>query len=342
LVVCFTEPPIQEISRELDVAISDCYGVSLIGRLGNLMFQYAAIAGICVKKGFSPQECLKIVNDEENSTELPVVSFLESFQNINKSGYQHCKLSETTYRERSGDFDEQAFSQPLGTTFLGYYQSFKYFHPHAQEYIQHAFSFPEGTTKIATHFLKGIQRQLPPKESGNRVPFKHTVCLAVRRGDKVDETASAMYDKWALSEDYYLTAIDVFRKKYGNIVLIAFTGGSFDSAKGREDREWTKRVLIDRYENSTDVFAFSDDDVARDHLATLNVLALCPNIIVASSSFSWWGAYLANHSNVVAPRMLHVGVPFLPEDYYLPSWTLLDKPEDSSRRRQTSLRQSKP
>lgn len=153
------------------------------------------------------------------------------------------------------------------------------------------------------------------------------VCMAVRRGDKVGLNASYIYEKWALSSDYYLAAIQYFRKKYLKITLVTFTGGGLQGVGAKEDRQWTEENIRQRFHNSKSVTVFADttDDVADNHILSLAILSLCPNIIVASSSFSWWAAYLSGHDNVVAPRYLHsLGVPFEPDDYYLPGWTLLE------------------
>jgi Glycosyl transferase family 11 len=57
---------------------------------------------------------------------------------------------------------------------------------------------------------------------------------------------------------------------------------------------------------------------------SLYMMSLCKYIIVGSSSFSWWGAYLASSdTRVIAPGSIQEG--FNKEDYYLPSWTVLEE-----------------
>jgi hypothetical protein len=83
-------------------------------------------------------------------------------------------------------------------------------------------------------------------------------------------------------------------------------------------------------------------------------MSRCDNLVVSSSSFSWWSAYFmssqynlsrtsgegrdildggAAEPIIVAPRDLHnLNVTdFEPDDYYLPEWTLLSQDRASSR-----------
>ncbi len=129
-----------------------------------------------------------------------------------------------------------------------------------------------------------------------------------------------------MSQDYYLKAIDVFRRRFHKIAVVVFTGGSTDNSVHNEDRKWTEDNIHSYFKASTKVKTFRDDDLKDDHVATLAVLTMCPSLIVGSSTFSWWGAYLANHNSVVAPRNpYHPQFYFVPEDYYLPNWVLLDE-----------------
>jgi Glycosyl transferase family 11 len=104
----------------------------------------------------------------------------------------------------------------------------------------------------------------------------------------------------------------------------SFKNGSVDAL----DRGWVRKHIFQHYEKQRNVVVFGDDGISSDHIATLHTLSRCPNIVVASSSYSWWGAFLSNHSNVVAPRMLHdpKHLGFKPDDYYPPEWTLIGRP----------------
>ena len=50
---------------------------------------------------------------------------------------------------------------------------------------------------------------------------------------------------------------------------------------------------------SDDRFMISENT---DNRVDLCLMSLCNDFIIANSSFSWWGAWLANGDTVVAPR----------------------------------------
>jgi hypothetical protein len=307
-----------------------CYHMELTGRMGNLMFQYAALAGICVKNNFAADVCSHFLlptkeNLRQNPNlqfEVPTTEFFDTFGIVNSI----CPFPAVSYSEHpqasiyATEFDSNVFTQPRGTLFKGYFQSYKYFHPHATSFIRERFQFSHKIRRAASLFLQNID----PTNAN-----KNIVCLSVRRGDKTNGKVYEGYDKWALSLDYYYAAIDYFVKKYGTIQLVVFTGGSLSphSAEAKEDVLWTKKNFFDHFQNTTHVKVHTDAPISVEHLVTLQTLAMCPNNIVASSSFSWWGAFLAGHENVVAPRMLHNPqfLSFKPEDYYPPNWKLLQK-----------------
>ena len=65
----------------------------------------------------------------------------------------------------------------------------------------------------------------------------------------------------------------------------------------------------------------------------LLTMTLCAGHIVANSTFSWWGAWLAGHNNVIAPRHYHTeafraGTPHIQKwedhDLWPPAWRLVD------------------
>jgi hypothetical protein len=76
--------------------------------------------------------------------DLPVVEFRTVF-NLPQVV---CPMGENmTYHEHPEDqyaikFDPLVLEQPPGTMLHGYLQSYKYFHPHAKEYIKSVFQFP--------------------------------------------------------------------------------------------------------------------------------------------------------------------------------------------------------
>ena len=88
---------------------------------------------------------------------------------------------------------------------------------------------------------------------------------------------------------------------------------------------WVKDNIIRSLKSGSLLF-FDDHEIADSPTVSMRAISLCPNIAVASSSFSWWAAYLLNHASVVAPRDLYSEeMGFVPSDYYPHSWRLLSE-----------------
>jgi len=108
---------------------------------------------------------------------------------------------------------------------------------------------------------------------------KQRVAIHVRRGDyvKLRDTHPP------LSVDYYRAAIDILRKRLGSVDFIAFS----------DDREWCRQNIAEAtvYEGLSNI-------------EDLCAMSSCEHHIIANSSFSWWGSWLASSSEqvVIAPK----------------------------------------
>lgn len=102
------------------------------------------------------------------------------------------------------------------------------------------------------------------------------VAIHLRRGDYVN---NKFYVDLSLT-DYYERAMKLFpREKF-----LVFS----------DDIEYAKTYFVGNE------FEFSED---KTELEDLNLMAGCKAIIMANSSFSWWGAFLGNkHKRVIAPK----------------------------------------
>ena len=58
---------------------------------------------------------------------------------------------------------------------------------------------------------------------------------------------------------------------------------------------------------------------SNDEVVDLFLMTQCKHFIIANSSFSWWGAWLANNKDkiIIAPASIHIGVKdlFYPLDW---------------------------
>ncbi len=101
------------------------------------------------------------------------------------------------------------------------------------------------------------------------------VAIHVRRGDYVN---NAFY-------------VDLFKDGYYERAMAEFPGEKFLIFS--DDIMWCKEQMLFK----GCIFSERGDEVD-----DLNRIAACKAVIIANSSFSWWGAYLGNHEKVVAPK----------------------------------------
>lgn len=100
--------------------------------------------------------------------------------------------------------------------------------------------------------------------------------LHVRRTDYL--TNSANHNN--LDLDYYEKALEYFENRQ----IIVFS----------DDPEWCKKQSL----FSDDRFLISESG---NNTIDLCMMTFCSGHIIANSSFSWWGAWLANSEKVIAP-----------------------------------------
>ena len=110
------------------------------------------------------------------------------------------------------------------------------------------------------------------------------IAIHVRRGDYLQ--FSHQYPN-LMETEYYQTAMNMFKEKD----FIVFS----------DDIAWCKEQPI-----------FKDCEFSEDKtdVQDLNIMASCKGIIMANSSFSWWGAFLGPEDKVVVcPRQELWGTP---------------------------------
>lgn len=110
----------------------------------------------------------------------------------------------------------------------------------------------------------------------NVVNGEVVISLHIRRGDYVTNNNHPIQDL-----EYYETALSEF----DNHSVIVFS----------DDSEWCKKQNI----FSSDRFLISENNTTDFDLC---LMSLCDYHIIANSSFSWWGAWLANSKKIIAPK----------------------------------------
>ena len=168
-------------------------------------------------------------------------------------------------QERMHEFDKELFeSCPDNVDLYGYYQSPKYF-DHIKDEIKSDFTFSDEVESVCSEMFETIQ-------NGKKV-----IALHIRRTDYTVNPNHPLQ-----SMDYYKEALKTFDK---NTNLLVFS----------DDPEWCKSQEIFQ----PDRFSISENNSVD---ADLCLMSLCKYHIIANSSFSWWGAWLAKSEKIIAPK----------------------------------------
>ena len=166
--------------------------------------------------------------------------------------------------ERMHTFDTELFENcPDNIDIFGYYQTHKYFE-HIEDEIREDFTFDPQLVKACKEFLEYTY------------VYRDVIALHIRRGDYVSNPNHPSQPIL-----YYQRALEMLP----DLDVIVFS----------DDAEWCKQQEI----FSSDRFSISEGNTTD---ADLCLMSMCQYHIIANSSFSWWGAWLAKSKKVIAPK----------------------------------------
>lgn len=292
------------------------FQMEAIGSFGDLMFEYAAIVGLCIKRGFPPNSCAIITPSNSSSKLHNKSSFIDFIQEFNiQSPSYNCQLqvyenyTENMFVNSSYIcYDKYVSHLPLATSLKGYFHSYKYFYPEANEFIHQIYTFSSNTITVSNDIIKSIELEVASQSIDTKLNYT-LVCMGY-------------IDMRSLSYNYYLQAIMKMKKKYERIAIVIFM-----NQQDHKDIKKIQENIINmlQVETMEGHINFLNHQGINNSMILLRSLSLCPNIIIDSSSLSWWSAFLSLHSNIIAPRDLffHDNINFLPIDYYPTSWILI-------------------
>ena len=232
-----------------------------MGQLGNQMFQYAALKGVATHKGYK----FGIPNHDEIFDDgIGNKLRIELFECFNLDHVETYWGSQTRYNEIGFEFDENLFNRcPDEVSLTGYFQTDRYF-DHIADEIRKDFTFKKSIRD---------ECQLIVSE----VLDKNPIALHIRRGDFLINSGN----HHNLGLDYYEEALSKFDS---DREVSIFT----------DDPSW----VSDQELFKPDRFLLSE--TGRSH-HDLYLMTQCSDFIIANSTFSWWGAWLANKGRVIAP-----------------------------------------
>jgi hypothetical protein len=268
-------------------------GVRLMGGLGNQMFQYAAARSLAARHQTG------VVVDVDWFSEQGVG---DTHRNYGLDVFAGPTVSPKggpptgrRFVEQDFGFEPSVRSLPDRTTLVGYFQSERYFSDHASE-VKADFSFCD------------------EPDEGNRAVLGligscESVAVHVRRGDYATDPAITAHHG-LLPLGYYRRAADVIVSKVREPSFFVFS----------DDPQWCCSSL-----------SFLPRGVVVDHNSAgrgaedLRLMASCRHHVLANSTFSWWGAWLATHHEqvVVAPRRWFANASFDTRDLCPSRWILI-------------------
>lgn len=234
------------------------------GRLGNQMFQYAALKALSLETGFKcflpnnltikPDGAYDFTNNTWLQYKLDLLDCFEITTPILEN-----KLTEI-YQEKEFTFDPGIYLISDNSAIEGYFQSYKYFQSFENE-IKKEFTFKP-------HILEKCKNIL--------LQHSNPVAIHVRRGDYVNHPGF-----WTVTPEYLSKALNSLPS--GNYTYLVFS----------DDIEWCKEVF-----NSDFVFIEGNNQ-----FEDMCLMSLCKHNIISNSSYSWWAAWLNSNPNktVVAP-----------------------------------------
>jgi hypothetical protein len=252
------------------------------GRLGNQMFQYAALRGIAAYKGYD--WCIPPYGTKRiDNYSLANCFQLESVKSTNQ--YMLDRGFAPIVYEKQFHFDEELKNLcPNDVSIHGFFQSEKYF-SNIKDEIRKDFTFHDDLTIPVKGFLDEL---------------KDPIFLHVRRGDP--NLVDSRGFEWSYTKcsdqhppqplEYYEKALAMFPEDQ-EVVVVS------DSPEWVLEQELFKP---DRFYVSTPEEKYPDGSYTP--YVDLCIMANCKGGIIANSSLSWWGAWLQNGAGkIVAPKM---------------------------------------
>ena len=235
-----------------------------LGRLGNQMFQYASLRGIAANRGFD--FCIP-----------PEYSFGVSDPNVKNSktnihtAFDLSKCNKflepnKMVMESGFHFDEYLFNNCDDNVDLyGYFQSEKYF-KNIEDEIRKDFTFKPKVVQSCKEII------------ANEIGSSELISLHIRRSDYLH--LQSFHPVPPI--EYYIESL----KKLPDVPVLIFS----------DDIDWCLMQSV----FDPDRFFVSQANSAEHDMC---FMSLCKYHIIANSSFSWWGAWLAKSEKVIAPKI---------------------------------------
>lgn len=254
----------------------------LEGGLGNQLFQYAAGRALAYRHGTDlllDTERLAFDNPKVTKRSLEMHRFKHAARVLSPGEcniptwlryvptLSHLVTPWRLFVEKSDTFNSRFQKLPDQTYLHGYWQSHRYFEDISDTiYRELAPIQPlsQSSLEVATQI-----------EATNR----QSVAVHVRRGDYASLSSAASFHG-TLPTSYYGRALEYMYERMENPKLFVFS----------DDTNWCRSNLPLKQSK----VVFVDHNIGDNAWQDLALMSLCRQHIVANSSFSWWGAWLAD------------------------------------------------
>jgi hypothetical protein len=237
-------------------------GFNALGKLGRLGNQMFQFASLKgIAKNNNYNFCLPPSEDKDEWVDHQLFIPFK-FQNVMLLNIQYIDGNRPTIQEKSFAFDEELYNNcPKWVNLQGYFQSEKYF-KNIEDDIRKDYEFHDHIYNPAKKMIDSVD---------------NPISLHIRRTDYL--TLSHNHNNLGL--EYYQEALNHFDN---DRTVIIFS----------DDPDWCNQQEI----FSGDRFLVSENNT---NYVDLCLMTLCKDHIIANSSFSWWGAWLAKGNKVIAP-----------------------------------------
>ena len=261
--------------------------LGLMGRLGNQMFQYASLRGIAKNNGYN----WMIPPPAEDSSKFDEWKHHQLFNCFEMTNLQNLNVQYTdgerpTVQEKDFTFDEELFNNCPKWVDICGFLQSEKYFKNIEEEIRKDFRFREDYLIPSKEMISGVDKP---------------VALHIRRTDYLD-----LDHHNSLGLDYYEEGLSKFDD---NRTVIIFS----------DDPAWCKdQKLFD-----SDRFLVAEGN---SQYIDMCLMTLCVGHIIANSSFSWWGAWLAKTEKVIAPKNWFSGNlkdKNDTKDLYCPEWEVI-------------------
>ena len=268
--------------------------MQITGRLGNQLFELAALQGIASVNRLQivfPTELLylfSIFNLQES---------LRTFVEGNNNEYIIFKSRNIALYDIRTESIVKHVNSRTNIKLVGYYQSFKYF-KNIENEIRHQLTFKENIKRQINQYL--ISRS-PALLINSYITY---IGIHIRKGDFLTARKKSK-GMITANERYIVKAKDHMREHFDNILFVATS----------DDKQWISQHALD---NMTIISPFTKAEL------DLALLASCNHTIISSGTYSWWAGWLANGTTIYYDQYPKPGSKLSKRinvaDYYPPHW----------------------